>query len=215
MPTLYHRRPPDLLGMTFPWWRCAGCLGSHAHSSCDQAHHPGGSLLHNLPRQRGETHWPIVPRVIFALFLINGNDVTLPPVTWDLTWQPQLFKYDGEQLGNHFTQLPQNPGKYVIWLYRLVCIQSLEVVSDLLCTYNGVGFTPLIPTQWFGNAWLRDVRNIRILVPSEDQGKELIQYLSLLLICQSQLSFYIYQRRYTHFCPSLLVNIPVEWMPPR
>ena len=41
-------------------------------------------LFHNLPRHRGETHWPVVPWVLLAPFLVNGSDVTLPPVIWDL-----------------------------------------------------------------------------------------------------------------------------------
>ena len=33
-------------------------------------------LFHDLPRYRGETHRPIVPQVLLALFLINGSDVS-------------------------------------------------------------------------------------------------------------------------------------------
>ena len=47
-------------------------------------------LLHDLPRHRGETHWPVVPQVLLAPFLINGRDVTLFPVARGLTysWNP-------------------------------------------------------------------------------------------------------------------------------
>ena len=37
-------------------------------------------LLHDLLRHRGETHWPVVPWVLLVPFLVNGSDVTLPPV---------------------------------------------------------------------------------------------------------------------------------------
>ena len=42
-------------------------------------------LLLDLPRHRGETHWPVVPRVLLAPFLVNESDMTLPLVIWDLT----------------------------------------------------------------------------------------------------------------------------------
>ena len=42
-------------------------------------------LFHDLPRYRGETHQPVVPSVLFAPFLINEIEITLPSVTWDLT----------------------------------------------------------------------------------------------------------------------------------
>ena len=61
------------------------------------------NLFHDLPRYRGETHQPVVPWDLLSPFLINGNDMNLPPVIWDLTSQPQLFKYDGEQLSNQST----------------------------------------------------------------------------------------------------------------
>ena len=42
-------------------------------------------LFHDLPRHRGETHRPIVPEVLLSPFLVNGSDMTLPPVIQDLT----------------------------------------------------------------------------------------------------------------------------------
>ena len=41
-------------------------------------------LFHDLPRHRGDTHRPVVPPVLLAPLLVNGSDVTLPPVVWDL-----------------------------------------------------------------------------------------------------------------------------------
>ena len=41
-------------------------------------------LFHDLPRHIGETHRPVVPRVLLVPFLVNGSDITLPPVVWDL-----------------------------------------------------------------------------------------------------------------------------------
>ena len=37
-------------------------------------------LFHDLSRHRGETHRPVVPGVLLAPLLVNGSDVTLPPV---------------------------------------------------------------------------------------------------------------------------------------
>ena len=56
----------------------------------------------------------------------------------------------------------------------------------------------------------RDVRNMRILATSEDRGKELIEYLSLLHSCCSKFSFLIYQRKYALFDLFLLTYVPVE-----
>ena len=50
------------------------------------------------------------------------------------------------RLSNHLSQLLQNPGMHAIRPQRLVLIQSHEAVSDLLCSYSGRAFTPLIPT---------------------------------------------------------------------
>ena len=44
-------------------------------------------LFHDLPRHRGETHLPVVPRILLAPFLVNESDITLPPVIWDLARQ--------------------------------------------------------------------------------------------------------------------------------
>jgi len=52
MPSPHQRRPPDWLGRTFPWWSRAGSLGSHTHSSCDLACHPGGSDPSSSQAQR-------------------------------------------------------------------------------------------------------------------------------------------------------------------
>ena len=64
----------------------------------------------------------------------------------DLASQSQLFKYDGEQLANHINQVLQNLGMHVIWLHRLVYIQTHEVDLDLLCPYSrGILFLQFPP----------------------------------------------------------------------
>ena len=52
-------------------------------------------LFHDLSRRRGETHRPVVPQVLLAPFLVNGSDVTLPPVVWDLATVITANKSDG------------------------------------------------------------------------------------------------------------------------
>ena len=82
MLSLHRRRPPHWSSMMFPWWSHAGCFRSLAHSSCALTCLPGGSL----PRHRGEARWPVVFWVFLPAFLVNGNDVSLFPVSEDFTY---------------------------------------------------------------------------------------------------------------------------------
>lgn len=62
-------------------------------------------------------------------FFKNGSDISLLPVTGDFSWQPWLFRYDGEWFGHHNSQFLQDPGRHVIGLHRLEHTQSHEAVS--------------------------------------------------------------------------------------
>jgi len=62
--------------------------------------------------------------------------------------------------------------------HRLMDVQISQVVPDLVYLYHGRGFAPLVPIlqsiKWGGS---------RKEFASEDQGKNVAEYLSLLLIC--------------------------------
>ena len=73
---------------------------------------------------------------------------------------------------------------HVIWTHRLVHVQSHQILQWW-------DFLPLTPTKKF-----KDVRDV--------------ESLSLLHVCWSHFSIFIYQRRYTLLGLSLLTNIPVK-----
>lgn len=111
------------IGMIFPWWSHAGCLGSPAHpSSAITSFHK--DLFHDIPRHRGDVHQSVVPQVFLSIFLKNRSDISFFPVTRDFAWQPSIFKYDGA--GWHIGQFLPDPEMHIIQPHRLVHIQVLR-----------------------------------------------------------------------------------------
>ena len=45
---------------------------------------PQDNLLHNLPRHRGQANRPVVPRILPAALLVDGNYIGKPPVFWEI-----------------------------------------------------------------------------------------------------------------------------------
>lgn len=82
-------------------------------------------------------HFPINPQVCLSSILKGRTGVCLFPFTGNFILQSQLFSYDGELFGNHTSQFPQGTEMYAVWTHRLVHIQSLEEVSELLISYSG------------------------------------------------------------------------------
>jgi len=69
------------------------------------------------------------------------------PVNRDFIWQPWLFKYDGEWLGNHISQFLQDPRMHIVWLCRFILSQPHEAISN---SYSGRDFatpSPLVEVQ--------------------------------------------------------------------
>lgn len=89
--------------------------------------------------------------------------------------------------------------------YRLVRIQSHEMISNLLCFYSGRDFAPTAPIQSF-----RDMRDIESLTASEDRGIGLVECPSLFHVYCCHFSLVIYQRGHAILGLSLLINVPVE-----
>ena len=80
-----------------------------------------------------------------------------------------------------------------------------EVVSDLLGSFYWLGF-------FFPDHCLEVQGHERcVKSASEDKSKELIEYLSLLCVCWSLFSLFIFQRRYTLHCPSFETNVSKEF----
>lgn len=73
-----------------------------------------------------------LPGEFLSLFLKIGSDISLFQLITDITWQPWLFRYDGEYLGNHINQFLQDLGMHVFSPHRFVHIRSREAVPNLL-----------------------------------------------------------------------------------
>jgi len=67
---------------------------------------------------------------------------------------------------------------HLIRSYRLMYVQVPQVVLNLVFLYSGRGFSPLVPILQSVN-----LGGARREVASEDGGKKVVEYLSLLLIC--------------------------------
>jgi len=140
-------------------------------------------LFHDFSRHRCEAHWSVVPWVLFLPFLKNGSNIFLFPSHKGLClWQSWFLRHDGECLGNQFTQFLH--GMHTIRPHRLAHIQSYQEVLDFFLLLQWEGFLlPRLLPEGLGS-----------LSTSEDWGKELTEYLSLLHVFWSHFSLLIYQK---------------------
>ncbi|XP_035424748.2 tubulin polymerization-promoting protein isoform X5 [Cygnus atratus] len=56
---------------------------------------------HKVKRDRGETEWPVVSRILLLALLEDWSDIGYPRAFKNLSCSPRPFKDDREQFGNH------------------------------------------------------------------------------------------------------------------
>jgi len=76
------------------------------------------------------------------------------------------------------SQFPQDSGMHLVRSRRFMYVQVPHVVTNLMFPYRERGFTPLVPILWSV-----DSGGVRREAASKDRGKNVIEYLSLLLVC--------------------------------
>ena len=70
-------------------------------------------LLHCLLRDRDETDWPILSRILLAIFE-DRSDVGYAPAFRHFSCSPRPLKDGREQFDNHLCQLPQHTWMYPV-----------------------------------------------------------------------------------------------------
>ena len=88
---------------------------------------------------------------------------------------------------------------------NLMYVQVPQVVSNLTFSYSGRDFAPPVPVLWSIHS-----RGVGRETASEDRGREVVEYLSLLLICCYQFASLAHKGGCTFFDLPFLVDIPVE-----
>lgn len=141
-PMLSVHCSPRWSGMICPCWSHTGSLRSPPSLARALTQLPGGSFPWSPPAQLWGSlvRHSMLPCVV--LFLKNGSHVSLFPVTEGFTWQPWLFEYGGECLGNHVSQFFQDPGTRIIGTHKLfACLVSsggfelaLSLVWEAFCS---------------------------------------------------------------------------------
>jgi len=145
--------------------------------------------IHDLARHRGESDWPVVPWVFLFSLCKNGDYVSSLLISRNFTGLPQLLKYDGRWFSNYIHQFLQDPWMYLIRSHGLVHLQALKMVSYLIFSYTGQFI--ILPVSAFAFWGLGHVSGALV---SEDWGKIVVKYLSLLHIPGYQVSYFLPER---------------------
>lgn len=115
------------MGGTYPWWSYTACpvlslfhVPSHSFQE---------DLILDISQHRDVADGSVFSLVFDYNLLRNGSDIVVFffffPATRDFTWQPWLFKYYQEWLGNYTSHIPQNSGMHLFRTHRLMGVHFL------------------------------------------------------------------------------------------
>jgi len=141
----------------------------------------------------------------FLPFLKMGVNLPIFHVTRDFTWPAGLFKYLWDWLGHYISQFPQDSGMHLIRMHIHMDVQVPQLVANHIFADRCRDILP--PVTIFRSIHSRGMWRT---VCSEDWGKNVVEYLSFLLVHCCQPACVARFGRYALLDFPFLVDVHVE-----